>query len=195
MEEKTEWSASQSSVSTYNLNEFCTWAESFTAYLTLQVLWKTSCNTDSFCLAAALTASSSSPLYGHKKGHGLLGFMAIEHGLSIQHCSIHIQNLSSSPVLSTPSGTHWKQLAHTEHTEPGAAIKCSSAFICRSLGQITALTVILNHQRTPPPESCAKHEHRLRNFCFFIVCRLDSQTYQTPTCGVHGLHTFKLQSW
>lgn len=156
------------------------------------MLWKTSCNADFvfLCLAAALTASSSFPLHSHKKGRGLLGFMAIEQGLSIQHCRGDLSVCKTSP----PAHCYQCQVGLTQSSthmalgEPGAAIRCWSTFIA-------ALTMGLNHQRTSPLEQCAKYERGLRDFSVFFVCRLGSETYHTPACVAQGLHAFKLHSW
>ena len=97
--------------------------ESFTACLTLQVLWKTSCNTDFvfLCLAAALTASSSFPMHSHKTGLGLKGFIVIEQGLSIhsiQHCRADFSVCKTSP----PAWRYQCQVrlaqssSHTQHS-------------------------------------------------------------------------------
>lgn len=142
------------------------------------MLWKTSCNTDFvfLCLAAALAASSSFPLHSHKKGSGLLGFMAIEQGGC--QSSTAGQTPQSVKPLHQPGalnagGACSKQLTNTELGEPGAAARCWSTFLA-------ALTVGLNCQRASPPEQCAKHEHGLRDFCFFLPCRMDLETYHTP---------------
>lgn len=156
------------------------------------MLWKTSCNTDFvfLCLAAALTASSSFPLHSHKKGRGLLGFMAVEQGLSIHHCRTDFSVCKASP----PAQHYQCQVGlaqsstHTALREPGAALRRCSAFIA-------ALTVGLNCQRASPHEQCAKYKCGLRDFCFFLLSsRLDSETYHTPSCGAQGLHAFKLHS-
>ena len=142
------------------------------------------------CLAAALTASSSFPLHSHKKGRGLLSFMAIEQGLSIHHRRTDFSVCKTSP----PAQRYQCQAGlaqsstHTALGEPGAGLRHRSAFIA-------ALTVGLNHQRASSREQCAKYERGLRDFCFFLLCRLDSETYQTPACSAQGLHVFKLCSW
>lgn len=166
--------------------------ESFTAYLTSQVLWKTSCNTDFvfLCLAAASTASSSFPLRSHKKGRGLLGFMAVEQGLSIHHRRTGFSGCKTPP----PAQRYRRQAGlvqsrtHRALGEPAAALRRCSAFIA-------APTAGLNRQRASPREHGAKHERGLKNFCFFLLCRLDSETYHIPACGAQGLHAFKLHSW
>lgn len=72
-------SASQGFVFSYNLNEFCTRVESFTAYLTSQVLWKTSQNTAFafLCLVAAWTALSCLHLHSYQEMWSS-GFVAIK---------------------------------------------------------------------------------------------------------------------
>lgn len=71
-----------------------------------------------------------------------------------------------------PSEACAKQLAPTALREPDGAMRCWSTFIA-------ALTVGLHRQRASPPEQCANYERRLRDVCFFILCRLDSEIYHT----------------
>lgn len=132
------------------------------------------------CWVAAFTASGSLPLYSHKKGCGPLDFMAIEGcqertagQTDFSACKI---SLSISPPLSMPSGACSKQLTQNSQRDTG---RSGSFHCCPNNG--------LNHQRAAAPEQSAKYEHGLRDFCFFPLHRLDSETYHIPACAAQGL--------
>lgn len=138
--------------------------ESFTAYLTLQVLWKTSRNTGFFfffpCLAAAWTASSHLYLHSHKKRRGLLGFMATEQYTTTVQISLAAKPLPQHGATTT---TKWALL------KAGAlSIQCSeSSTATRRQNALTAAPKVgLNHQGASPDKQSAKSEPRLGGSAF-----------------------------
>lgn len=74
-----------------------------------------------------------------------------------------------------PRGACSKQLTHSAQR----ATERSGSFHC-------CLNSGLNHHGAAPPVQSAKCEHRLRDFRFFPLHRLDSETYHIPACAAQG---------
>lgn len=161
--------------------------ESFTAYLTLQVLWKTSGNTGFFffpCLDR-LKPFVSAPSQKEMWSSGFYG-----------HWAVHNHRTDFSGCKASPPARRYHhyqmslaQSRCTEHAVLRAqhrdkASKCSHC--CPKSG-------------LKPPRSitwqaeCQKWAQAQR-FCFFLLCRLDAQTYHTSACCALGLRAFKLHS-
>lgn len=139
------------------------------------MFWKTSCNADCFsllvccfqCLSQFLSVQSQKVMWSS----GLYGHWVCQKRTAGQ-TSQPTKSLSISPALSMPTGACSKQLTHSAQraTERSGSFHC-----CPNSG--------LNHQRAAPPEQSDKYEHGLRDFCFFLLCRLDSETYHIPACA------------